>query len=86
MAADPPKPPPIVGFMGPLDRCPVNLAHEAKKPGPGYYESTSSFLHRTGFKFTSKPDTDAHPDTAAPYHACRSTLAGPMYTIGLKDV
>lgn len=30
------KPPPIVGFVGPTDRCPVNLSAESQKPGPGY--------------------------------------------------
>jgi hypothetical protein len=29
------KPPPIVGFVGPTDRCPVNLSAESQKPGPG---------------------------------------------------
>jgi hypothetical protein len=83
------KPPPIVGFVGPDDRCPVNLAHEARKPGPGYYESRGGFSspssRQRGFKFTVKPDTDVHPDTAAPYHRTSSTLGGPMYTIGLKE-
>lgn len=85
--AQPPVPPPINGLVGPEDRCPVNLAHEAGKPGPGYYE-TSDIFDTTGKGFTvqSKPPNDVRPDTAPPYYAGHSTLAGPLYTIGLKDV
>jgi hypothetical protein len=86
MAQIPPKAPPIVGFTGPADRCPVNLAKEAKKPGPGYYESRTLYTPgKPGFKFTTKPNNDVRPDTAAPYHGSKSTLGGPLYTIGLKD-
>ena len=83
----PPKPPPIAGFPGPDDRCIVNLKEEAKKPGPGYYEQKSLVPGTKGHKFpTARRDLDEKPDTAAPYHACKSTLGGPMFTIGLKDV
>jgi hypothetical protein len=80
------KPPPIVGFIGPDDRCPVKLSAEAQKPGPGYYECGGDFPPSgRGFKFTVKPDTDIHPDTAAPYQGSRSTLGGPQFTIGLRE-
>jgi hypothetical protein len=64
----------------------VNLEHEARKPGPGYYE-TSNIFDTTGKGFTlqSKPPNDVRPDTAGPYHAAQSTLGGPLYTIGLKE-
>jgi hypothetical protein len=78
---------PIVGFIGPDDRGPVNLAHEAQQPGPGYYEHRDLFApNGRGCPFTSKGITDERPDTAAPYQPSRSTLGGPMYTIGLKNV
>jgi hypothetical protein len=86
MAETPPKPPPVVGMLGPDDRCPGNLRHEAAKPGPGYDQPDLMGHNRRGYPFTSKPDNDVHPDTAAPYHGARSTLGGPMYTIGLRDV
>jgi hypothetical protein len=65
----------------------VDLKKEAKKPGPGYYESGSMFRPgEKGYKFLEKPDNSVRPDTAAPYHSSKSTLGGPQYTIGLKDV
>jgi hypothetical protein len=80
------KSPPFMGFPGSADRCPVDLSKEAKKPGPGYYETSPLFESGRGFKFTSKPDTQVRPDSAAPYQPSPSSLGGPHYTIGLKDV
>jgi hypothetical protein len=86
MAPPTAKPPPIVGFIGPEDRCPVNLNAEAQKPGPGYYECGFEFPQSgRGFKFTVKPDNDVRPDTAAPYQSAQSSLGGPMFTIGLRE-
>ena len=82
-----PRQPPFSGFPGPADRCIVNLAEEAKKPGPGYYEQPDLMKAGSrGFKFPTSQNTGDKPDTAAPYHPCKSTLGGPMFTIGLRDV
>lgn len=87
MMEEAPRPPPITSFPGPEDRCIVNLREEAKKPGPGYYEQADLLgLGKRGFKFPKSRNTDVKPDTAAPYHPCKSTLGGPMFTIGLRDV
>jgi hypothetical protein len=87
MAETPPKPPPIAGILGPDNYYPVNLVHEAQKPGPGYYEQPNLMGHnRRGYPFTSKPDNNVHRNTAAPYQGPPSTFGGPIYTIGLKDV
>lgn len=87
MAPITPLPPPIVGMTGPTDRAPVNIKEEAKKPGPGYYETDIPTFQpgKKGYKFTSRDWNKYRPDTAAPYHATTSTLGGPMYTIGAKD-
>lgn len=86
----PKKPPPIIGFPGPDDRCVINIKKEKQKPGPGYYDAqpTDMFIStsRRGRSIAHKKDEDYMPDTAAPYHSCTSTLGGPMYTIGLRDV
>lgn len=87
MTPDPPRPPPIAGFPGPDDRSIVNEREEAKKPGPGYYEQKDLFVPGAkGYKFSTQPNIEEKPDTAAPYHACKSTLGGPMFTIGRRDV
>jgi hypothetical protein len=83
----PPKELPFYGFYGPPDRCPVDLEKEAKKPGPGYYEQPGQFdKFRTGYYFTSRMMDDFVPDTAGPYVQQFSGLAGPKWSIGLKNV
>jgi hypothetical protein len=90
LAPDPPPPPPINGIIGPMpdERCVVNLKYQAKMPGPGYYDAVDYFAPgpRKGFTMKHRPVTVVRPDNAAPYHACKSTLGGPKWTIGLKGV
>lgn len=86
----PKKPPRYSGFSGPGDRCVIDEKKEKEKPGPGYYETQTEDMRiatsRRGVTIKHKSYTDKRPDTAAPYHPCTSTLGGPMYTIGLRDV
>jgi hypothetical protein len=91
MAVDPPRPPPFVGFLGPepIGRAPADIRAEAKKPGPGSYEAKPLPLPgERGLLFSYRPETSLNEriDTAASYHGCKSTLVGPMFTIGLRDV
>lgn len=83
-----PKPPPFCGFYGPTDRCIVDLAKESEKPGPADYDARPGEfdVFRTGFYFTSRNLDSYTPDTAAPYMGQISSLGGPRWTIGLKDV
>jgi hypothetical protein len=82
-----PHPPPLCGFYGPTDRCPVNLDHEKQKPGAGYYEQPGQFERfERGYYFTSRTMDDFVPDTGAPYQGQRSTLGGPRWTIGSKNI
>lgn len=85
-----PMPPPIVSIVGPSDRAPINEKEEKLKPGPGYYETPRSQFRpgEKGYKFAAgrkEADLYPRPDTAAPYHSTKSTLGGPMYTIGSRD-
>ncbi|OHT08419.1 hypothetical protein TRFO_23104 [Tritrichomonas foetus] len=90
MAEQPKKPPPIIGFPGPDDRCIINEKEEKRKPGPGYYETMAKdamiATSRRGVHIQSRKLEYPPPDTSAPYHSCTSTLGGPKYTIGLRDV
>ena len=90
MAEQPKKPPPIIGFPGPDDRSVINEKEERGKPGPGYYEITLKdqmiATSNRGVHICSRTYDEDKPDTAAPYHLYSSTLGGPAYTIGLRDV
>jgi hypothetical protein len=87
MVPEPPKPPRILGFVGPADRCPVDLRKEAQRPGPGYYEAPVGLGAGTrGCALRPRPRDDMKVDTAAPYYAAPSTFGGPKFTIGLRDV
>ena len=87
--ADPtPEPPRICGLMGPSDesRAPINIKEEKSKPGPADYDNYIKEKSNKGHKISNKYLDDTRPDTAAPYHSASSTLGGPMFTIGLRDV
>ena len=88
--ADPtPEPQRICGMMGPSDedRAPIRLKEEAAKPGPADYDTNiDQNPIKKGHKICNRYPDDSIPDTSAPYHSTSSTLGGPMFTIGLRDV
>lgn len=88
IAAPTPDPPPIRGMMGPSDedRAPINIKKESSKPGPADYDTNINLKNNKGHKICNKFSDDTRPDTSAPYHSTTSTLGGPMFTIGLRDV
>lgn len=90
MAPVPPPSQPIRGFSGPIDddRAVINIKQEKAKPGPADYHNEKPAFSpgKKGYKMSSRTIRQSRPDTAAPYYSTSTTLGGPMYTIGLKDV
>jgi hypothetical protein len=90
LAPEAPRPPPVVGILGPApeERCLVGRGGPAETPGPAYYDAVDYFApgKYKGFTLKHRPNTDVRADSAPPYHACRSTLGGPKFTIGLRGV
>jgi hypothetical protein len=91
LAPEAPAPPPVMGIIGPLqeERALINTRGMAEMPGPGKYADAVDYFapgKYKGFTLKHRPSTDVRPDTAPPYHACRSTLGGPKFTIGLRGV
>jgi len=85
-----PVPAPICGMIGPVSRCPINEIEEQHKPGPADYQPPKSAFatdSKRGFTIKgSRNDKRSKKDPNPPYYSVPSSLGGPVYTIGLRDV
>jgi len=80
------SPPSVVcGFHGPVSRSIINEKETGSIPGPGQYNITDRPSSKA-YSLRSRIDLYSEPDTSAPYLQMPSTLSGPAYSIGLRDV
>jgi hypothetical protein len=81
----PPKELPFCGLYGPTERLDLHLDRQKDEPGPAYKLKGQFEGRRSGFAFGSRKMTDYVPDSDGSFQPQFSGLAGPKWTIGVKD-